>query len=716
MTLASLSSRASALLERWAYAAEAYWYTPGDHPDLGCYGPGYIHWGVQSNWNYAAAMATLAAQPGIKDADHWRQRALAALRFALATHLSGDRKSNDGASWGHGWISMLGIERGMHGVIRLWDYLTEDDKAALRRVLVSESDWLAFEFHYKNQPGVPAGKWNASGKNAPESNLWSGALLWRTAQMYPDHPHAQAWEQRAHEFLLNGVSVEADAEDETIIAGRPLREWHRGANFFPNYALDHHGYLNVGYSVISMSNTALLYFDMKGAGLAQPESLGHHHADLWRNLRRMIFPDGRLARIGGDTRVRYAYCQEYLIPTLLYAVDCLQDPHALGLLDAQLTWIEREAEEGGEGLFYSARLPHIRAANPHYYSRLESDRACVLAMLLNFAPLVQAPALPEEDFETSVRGEWLETEHGAAMTRSERRLASFAWRASGLTQALCLPPNASDLAEWQLNLAPVVRFLCDEGKPGPAHRKLLRQTTSAFPGGLVTCGAVQEGVEIRVDEGAFCTDQAVTHIAFAALPDDRTCLGLQCVVAAPDRLGIVVELKGLHLNIPNDLFNNYRRVITTAAGKQTLTAPAAQDAVTPLNSRWANVDGILGVAALYGGESLLLDRAEKRRAGKYDSLYVEEINLTVKKGAFMPQPGSLLLDLGFAVLSGADAAETAAFEGGELKFAHPMVRGVWARGADGKTYWFAANFGEEPAEVSLGEVQVTLQPGEAVVR
>ncbi|MCJ7548753.1 MAG: hypothetical protein MUQ30_03625, partial [Anaerolineae bacterium] len=48
-------------------------------------------------------------------------------------------------------------------------------------------------------------------------------------------------------------------------------------------------------------------------------------ADLWDVLRRFIFGNGRLARIGGDSRVRYACCQEYLLPSLLYAADVLGD-------------------------------------------------------------------------------------------------------------------------------------------------------------------------------------------------------------------------------------------------------------------------------------------------------------------------------------------------------------------------------------------------------
>ncbi|MEZ4833410.1 MAG: hypothetical protein R2873_15740 [Caldilineaceae bacterium] len=414
----------TALLARWADAVEPFWYAPADNPELGCYGPGYIHWGVQSNFNYAAAMATLADQPGVDNPDHWRGRALAALRFALASHHSGTRTGLNGERWGHSWISMLGIERAMHGVQRLAAHLTAEDHAALRRVLVSEADWLLHHGHRGGHAGVIANVWNSSGRNAPESNIWAGALLWRTAQMFPDEAAAPDWEELAHRYFINGVSVAADAEDDTIVAGKPVRERHVGANFFPNYALDHHGYLNVGYMAICVSNAAMLHFDMRRLNLARPRSLDHHQGDLWAVLRRFIFPDGRLARIGGDSRVRYSYCQEYLLPSLLYAADHLDDPHALDLARNQIDLIQQEIDASDDGTFYGRRLGWMRAANPHYFTRLESDRACVLAMALNYAPLVSA-ACARGRFRV-VGGWWLARSRSRrVMHRSATRLASF---------------------------------------------------------------------------------------------------------------------------------------------------------------------------------------------------------------------------------------------------------------------------------------------------
>lgn len=712
----NLTARIVPLLERWAGAMEDFWTPVPGEPGLGFYGLGYVHWGVQANWNYLATLATLAAQPGVANREHWRQRAVAAFRYALATHRTGTRPGSDGKPWGSHWISMLGLERAMHGIPCLAPSLSPADLLAFRRLLISEVDWLLSDPSRDGHSGICAGKWGSSGRNNPESNIWSGCILWRIASLYPDAPNAAAWRERAQEFLVNGVSIDADAQDQTLLAGRTVAERHKGANFFPHYALDHHGYLNVGYMVICTSNAAMLHFDLKRAGLDLPPTLYHHQGDLWQVLRRMLFADGRLARIGGDSRVRYSYCQEYLLPSLLLAADQFGDGHALELASRQLALIEQESAAGGDGSFYGRRLAAMRHSNPHYYTRLESDRACVLAMLLNYLPLVTPPPAAPAAFESSVAGPWCEPEHVAAMQRSPARFASFAWRSHGLTQGLCLPPQDSSLAEWSANLAPVVRFLGDDPRQPGKYRRLVAAQVAEFPGGFVTSGSVREGVDVGIDEAAGCTDQALTRLAFAALPDDRSCLVLQQVVAAPDRFPCLIELKSLHLVLPNDLFNGNCRRFAFAGGNLELCSPPARPEVREAPGPWLNVDGRLGVVSLAGGQRFLIDRSPERRAGRYRSLFTEEICLHALNGVRRCQPGEMLVDVGFAVLAGADAEATAKVGGGALSFAAPGLRGVWITGADGRRYALVANFGTEPATAEVFGQSLTLAPGSAAVR
>lgn len=684
------ASRCVRLLRAWADAAERDWLELGD--GLGVYGTGYNHWGVQTVQKYVAAMATLAHADG-----HERslRRALAALRFNLASHVSSSRGPTclDATRWGQTWISTLGIERMMFGVRLLEPHLTDADRAALRRVLTSEADWQATQHRRGPFTGVHADPWNHSGRNNPESNLWTGAALWRAATMYGDDARAPQWREIAERFLFNSVSVDADADHPLFV----------GANFFPHYALDHHGYLNVGYMVICASNAALLHFDLKAAGKPRPEHLDHHQADLWRVIRLMSFDDGRLARIGGDSRLRYTYCQEYLLPAALYAADRLGDAGALELVGRQLDLIEVEARFSADGTFYGRRLADLSKASPYYFTRLESDRACAVASVVANAPLLEAQTPGRRGATPPI--DWHEPGHGAIVHRGPRRFASFAWRAHGLAEGLCLPPDRSDLAEWSHNLAGLVRFM---GQPetfaggASPHRRLLHCHTQPFDGGFVTCGSVMEGVDVAVPEGLALTDQAVHHLCFAALPDGRTVVGLQCCVVN-DKRAFAVEIKGLHLNVPNDLYNAMRRAVATESGVLQLTSPPPGDRIVALNSRWACVDDGLGVVGLYGADTLALDRRAARRGGHIPSLHVEQLCWPCLIGARSAMPGQTLLDAGWMVVSGADAETTR-----RLAAANPVevrregsLRRVTVLGCDGRRYVIAADFTAPAATASV---------------
>jgi len=693
--------RAKSLLENWANAMNCYWYESYYDKLTGCFGPGYTHWGVQANWNYLASISTLSSITVNSDQKSaLAKRAISSLRFAIDTHITGRQIGNDGKQWGNSWISVLGIERAFHGLKHIEPLLSDQDLSSLRRLLINEANWILFHGNRANHKGVCASKWNSSGCNNPESNIWNGCFLHRIARLYPDEKNRNEWLKLADKYLINGISVESDAYAQTLISGIPVKDWHVGANFFSSYALDHHGYLNVGYMVICMSNAAILHFDFKSLGLEPPQSLYHHQLDLWKVLSNMIFEDGRLARIGGDTRIRYAYCQEYLLPSLLFAVDCFNDFNAFQIMERQIELMEIEAKENRDGSFYGKRLEHLRLTNPHYYTRIESDRACVLSMLLNYLPVLNVDHLSAKEDSNKLHSKlWIEEEHGAALHRSPTRFSSFSWRANGLAQALCLPPQNGNLAEWSSNICPVVRFIGDDGLFPAKHRRLLTGQVRAIDGGFIACGSIMEGVDIVVDEGGHCTDQAISYIAFAALPDNRTCICIQYVISSPEQVGYLIELKGLHLNVPNDIFNNYNRVITFSGGSCKLSSPPLNDDLMQIDSRWLNVDETLGVSLIYGADKFQISRSKSRRGGRYKTLFVEEICTNVSSELKRCTPGEILIDIGFVVVSGISTEETKVIQGGRIHSNNDKVKAIWFQGFDQKKYAFFANFSDSFATI-----------------
>jgi hypothetical protein len=698
--------RSLQLLERWLDHVGRYFHFTGSDRKNGYYGLGYNAWSVQTNQKFVAALSVLnALSPESFPEDRRRQAremALAGLRFSLESHLAGNGHCSDGTSWGHTWISTLGLERMLHAYPLVLPHLTGGEKDLLRTVLCSEADWLNSDDYGRGpRKGIQAGLWARDGGNHPESNIWNGAFLWRIAALYPDHPHRERWQEQAVRFLVNGISIGADAADTRMIDGAPLKDRHVGSNFFPHYALDHHRYLNVGYSVICLSNVAMLHFDSRIQGFPPPESLYLHTSDLWQVVKKTLFADGRLARIGGDSRVRYAYCQEYLMPTLLFAADHLQDPHALELLANQLTWIEQEAEHNGDGSFYSKRLSWLRRRDPVYYTRLESDRANGLGMVAAYWNHM-SDSSPTGGFETSVAGGWSEPDHGALLQRSTHRLASFSWRSALPAQGMCQPPADGHLAEWERNLTGHVAFLGEN--PDVKQRALIGYRMEAFAGGFWTAGSFHEGMDASLGEGWRGTELARHHLAFVALPDGHSILGIEYAVIGATR-ACVKRAGGLHLNLPNDLFNNFTRKIESSSEQLTLARHAASEGDVSIPADRIILDGRIGVAGIYGGSGFQIVRPEQRTAGRFRSLFVETLFYGGREEAFIAEAGEIVIDAAWQVASHAETLEKETFLNHlpASRVAWPVSHGraVQVTGLDQQLYRLFVNFGE--TDVTLGQ-------------
>lgn len=710
-----LQERYRRRLACWPQAMRRYLYELPDRRGLACFGPGdHGHWAVQANATAAAAFAVLATEPGLDTAQAGMSRdellnwALCLVRFSLFSHRAGGGVTTDGLPWGHSWISALSLERMMHGLDALAEHLTPEDHDRLRDVLVSECNWLLDE--YRRDPSQAPGTIAAGvvNHNHPENNIWNGCLLHRTVRLFPDVPRREAYLEKGTAFLLNGISVATDAAATELVAGRQLSAWHVGANFFPSYALNHHGYLNVGYMVICLSNIAMLHFACRARGWQVPEGLYHHARELWQLVKTCTFPDGRLWRVGGDTRVRYCYCQDYAVPAWLLARDLFGDTEANGFEAGWLGILETEAAANGDGSFLGARLAPLAAASPLYYTRLEGDRAVSLSMGAYWhrrhesavsAVAVAAPA------PITVLTDWSDEYHGSLLVRGAKRLASWTWRAAESPQGHCLPVQASSMAEWQGNLGGCVRGL------GLQHEIHCEPTQlQAFPGGFATCGRAVVRSRQPLAEGDADYDAAAIDLACVALPDDRTLVVLQRA-----RVGTRTWLrtvKGLFLQVPNDIFNGGQRTAVTASGEFRLRGCPGTAQTLPLDGDWLNLDGCLSVVRLYGPPLCIHQPAQRQIAirGKEQGgghLHADEICCGCREGTEAFPPGTVLFDLAAAVLAGVDAEATRTLAAETSPAACPCpgseVRVVTLRGGDGRRYWIVANFGTAPAEAPLRE-------------
>jgi hypothetical protein len=389
-----------------------------------------------------------------------------------------------------------------------------------------------------------------------------------------------------------------------------------------------------------------------------------------------ICDDGRLFRIGGDTRVRYCYCQDYLLPVLMLAADALGESCDT-LERGWLQQLQTEVKANDDGTFLSTRCELFVERSPLYFTRLESDRAMTIAYEVLWRQRHNDFATPHGtgDYQPDPASRepltlWHDEYHGSCYVRDPGRFASFTWRASEWPQGMCVPPTDSSLAEWRTNMTSNI-----EGDGFYHPRTLITHHETLFEGGFVTAGRFLNATAGMLAEQIDREDTAISTLAFAALPDGATVVTLQFAQAV--KRCHLSRVQGLKLNVPNDIFNNGTRNYSKTGAQLTI------------NNR-------LTVSAIYGGE-IQIYRPPYRQIGlrghepwypERGMLHCDEICIGLGLEPRWYDKDETVLDFGAAVVTGnkAPAAEVLALEAG--------LRGVRVTGQDGRDYRVVVNIGD----------------------
>ena len=656
------------------------------------YGTGEAgHWAIQSNFNITGALGILATHPqDIKlDKEEVLVLALKLFRYNLNTHKLGESCCTCKQQWGGSWISVLGLERMTAGLLALEKFLTAQEQEKFRDLCLYEADWLL-----ENYP-VCADISGDSGKNKPESNYWNASFLYRTAMDQPDAPHREAYLEKSCELFLNSISHPADAASEQIFRNKKLCDWHVGANFTSEYSLDHHSYLNVGYMVITLSHAAYLYLYCRRKNYRFPAEALHHVEDLWKVLKNFIFPDGRLLRIGGDSRARYCYCQMYLLPVLLLAKELFRDPDAEKFESGMLNLLTEEQKCNSDGSFFGSRLREMQYKSRYYYTRLESDPFAVLGFGDYWHRTMPEVETASADLVKTSDIQWVTDYHGAVLHRSKQIVRAVCDRAAGGATLLAVPSDSSDLAEWGGNgLAkiPFTGYRTVAVNEGTHFQKLLE--------GAFIHSAIQSWQEIIPrGEGEPHCKIAQSRYACAALPDGKSLIVLEKVTALKEHPKL--NMRSISWKIPNDLHNNSIRNFY-GENFHTVLHTLENRGVVDSASRWLNVDNKSTLILGYGADSLQIYAPATSSAGlllalgenDMPTLYLNEICGNMINDPFKSfMPGDIMADTGYAVIADCRADESNKYILEKLD-APDDIRAVAFTDLQQRRWIFAANFSD----------------------
>ncbi|MDD5679057.1 MAG: hypothetical protein PHW60_13875 [Kiritimatiellae bacterium] len=646
---------------RWLQWAEPHWHaTDGGRGYFGA-GTGAVldH---SATVGYLAACVSLAIGPESLRAechlslDELAQRASRAFRYIVAAHVSQAGRAPDKSSWGLHWGSPIVLERMANAVDGLEPWLTPADRAAWRSVLTAEAEYLL------NVP-IEHNRFGLRAETFGERNYWRGSLLFRAARLYPEHPRSAAWLERSSIFCLNALSMPEDAQAGTVVDGRPLCDWHQGANMHPGALFEHHGVLSLDYSIIAESFFVMAMIGTLRHHWTPTQALFHHMGDLWRFIRRCILPDGRVVCFGKQ-RPRYSIMYHYLLPCLVFWARHGGDPAAWELARALERLADADCVAAGDGSFLGARGEGLRLLHaderPYYYFRLEADAilarsyACMLfsAPETRLAPGPTCGAVGQ--IEESIAQPLISSEAGLVFRRGARALCAVYWHRSEKAEsdpplALVVPAGHGHRVDWLSNLATIFKPL--------RERHVARAwRAEACGAGFITAGRINEGWPLLSDDGAgYAIEQ---QMVFVMMPDGRALLRIE--IARALRPVLLLEIAGLNLNLANDIFTGNQFELVSAAGARHVPGIGGADEEIEIPSPWVCLPNELGVVAVGAVLPFVLATTSRRRRA-YESLLVERLCWPLRREPHLYGTNDLILDTAVWLLPNVTPAETEQF-------------------------------------------------------
>jgi hypothetical protein len=515
------------------------------------------------------------------------RKATAAIRYASATHVTGTQKCVDGKRWGNSWQSAMWAGTFGFGAWLLWDDLDANLRKDVQRVLASESDrFLA------GKP--PGGRWLDT---KAEENGWNLICISLTANMFPDHPHAAAWKNKAIEYMINTLSVPHDREDTTPVDGRSVRGWFGAENLHPDYTLENHGFFHPAYVACSsyfLTQSAMHYTFAKRP---IPQAARHHLMDTWRMLQTLILPCGESAYPQGMDWELHGLAFINLFASL---GTWQKDPLAARMEQLTLQYMRAWQNMcNGDLAVPGSHLGFTRHA-------IVAEQAAYgfLAHKL-FGPW--ATALSSQEASTKVCGVQPHDSIGLITHRTADKFLSVSWK-NKITAMLV--PIGNDHERNPFFTVPIANGLTGSFQLNgvrDSKLKVLEYSWKAAGNGFETTATLQTGNSLKQ------TVKVTSLGEETVLYEDR--------VIALTNVTVTKEL-GVPLGIENDQITGGTRTIYYDNGKTLFDWQNPKPSMT-LPGSWANVDSRLGIIVIEGS-GISYTQAKSYSSGI--SVYTDTLN------------------------------------------------------------------------------------------
>ena len=483
-----------------------------------------------------------------------RGQAIAALRYLCASHVTGGSACLNGEPWGDQWQSAMWSTSAGLGAWTIWDDLDPALRESVVRLIEFEADRLI-----EKKP--KSSEWRDTGA---EENAWNAMIGSLARNMMPDHPRATQWDEAAKRYLYNTFSVAADATDTSPgDDGRSVSEWVTTVNAHPDFTIENHGLVHVGYLKNTLSmllENAVLY---EVGGRTAPRAALHHAGDAWQVLLSSMSWDGSPIYFGGND---WKIIHTQSVDTNIYATLALfgDDPVAARLEEVAIDRLR--AIQRTQGGFFNVRRD------------LEFGGLCagrlISAYLAHAAGGAGAAPLSDEELDARLR-RVVHLEYAKAILhRTPSKFVSFSWGPKRM--ALALPRDGSWVV-WP-------HFASGMGYVNGADASERNARMDAI---LYRVGERDFAVAGRLSRHG---GSATQEFAFASLPGD--------VVVYIERLRTApgFDLKSRETGVVGHEYalGENTRTFYGRHGETVVTGTGGKKAVHELATDWLNIGGKVG--------------------------------------------------------------------------------------------------------------------------
>lgn len=545
------------------------WHVLPSNPNIGYWGDGVSNSneGVravgESVLTYSALLKYCDSLSNAQRKD-FMAKTIAATRYMISTHVTGTDKCVDGKQWGKNWQSAMWTGTWAMGVWLVWDELDADLRDGAQRVITFEADrFLSVK--------PPTNRW---GDTKAEENAWDLLSISAALNMFPEHPHSAAWREKAIEYTMNTLSVPRDLKDDSIVDGKPVREWVHGANLNPDFTLENHNIFHPAYVACStyMLGQSVMYY--KYGGNNAPEAVTRHIPDVWGMFQAIMPPWGEPAYPQGVD------WEQHGVPAInleAFMATYMHNSTAAAMESAYLQHMQAWQEQAdGDMMVPGSKLGFCR----HAICAEQATWGFLSHKIFGPSDAAIGATIPAESFVKRF------SSVDVVLHRTPSKLMTMSWKNRIMGMIMPLSVEHENNPFFTVPLANGFVGSFELNPVGDVGIKVVERTWKRTASGFETSGV------LLTNGGRLRQRLKISSIG-------EKIVVFQDEVRAETDVSVAREL-GVPVGIENDSITGGKRVIYYDKGQIIADWQKPSSSIPIGDSKWINVDGRLGVVSATG--------------------------------------------------------------------------------------------------------------------